>query len=397
MHKRICYFIFFLTISCSLPVFSQVQVGQNVFEVDYSNPKEYEIGGITVSGIQYLDASALITLSGLSVGEKIKIPGDAISDAINNLWKQGLLADIKVVAKRVEGNLIFLDFELQERPRLSKFKFKGVRKGEADKLREKIQLVSGKVVTENLLQTTTNRIKEYFIDKGFLFVDVQIIKEKDTTVINSEILTVIITNKNRIKINDIFIKGNTQFTERRLRSKMKATKEKGFYKIFTSSKYNEEGFETDKAKIVSLYLAKGYRDAQITTDTVYRFSRKSVNVELTISEGPKYYFRDITWVGNTKYSSTTLSQILGIKRGDVYSQQQLDEGLFMSQGGRDVSSLYMDDGYLFFQVSPVEVKVEVDSIDLEMRVYEGKQARINKVTVKGNTKTNIFIIKSKKP
>ena len=392
MHKRINYFIFFLTISCSSPVFSQIQVGQNVFEVDYSNPKDYEIGGITVSGIQFLDASALITLTGLSVGEKIKIPGDAISDAINNLWKQGLLADVKVIAKRVEGNLIFLDFALQERPRLSKFKFKGVRKGEADKLREKMQLVSGKVVTENLVQTTSNRVKEYFIDKGYLFIEVQILTEKDTSAINSEMLTVVVSNKKRIKVNEIIIKGNTQFSERRLQSKMKATKEKGFYKIFTSSKYNEEGFETDKEKIVSLYRAKGYRDAHITADSVYRFDHKSVNVELTIAEGPKYYFRDIVWVGNTKYSSVALSQILGIKRGDVYSQQQLDEGLFMSQSGRDVSSLYMDDGYLFFQVSPIEVKVEGDSIDLEMRVYEGKQARINKVTIKGNTKTNDKVV-----
>lgn len=392
MLKYIRLFVLFILVSLSFPTVAQVVIRNDSNEVDYSSPKEYEIGGITVSGIQFLDANALLTLTGLTVGEKIKVPGDAISDAINNLWKQGLLADIKVKIQKIEGRFIFLDFALQERPRLSKFKFNGVSKGEADKLREKMQLVNGKVVTENLIQSTVNRVKEYFIDKGFLFVDVKIKTEKDTSAPNSEIMTINVLNKHRIKVNEVKIKGNTQFSERRLHSKMKSTKEKGFYKIFTSSKYNEEGLSTDKEKIVDLYRAKGFRDALISWDTVYRYNDKSVNVELVINEGQKYYFRNISWVGNTKYSSSTLSQMLGIQRGDVYSQQKLDEGLFMSQSGRDVSSLYMDDGYLFFQVTPAEVKVEDDSIDLEMRVYEGKQARVNKVTVKGNTKTNDKVI-----
>ena len=372
--------------------FSQIVIGNDSNVVDYGNPKEYEIGGITVTGIQFLDESALITLTGLSVGKKIKIPGDPIADAINNLWKQGLLTDIKVNAKRIEGKLIFLEFVLKERPRLSKFKFTGVSKGEADKLRERMQLVNGKVITENLIQTTNNTVKEYYIDKGYLFIDVTIVTERDSSALNSEVMTISVSNKNKIKINEIIIKGNTQFSEKYLQGKMKATKEKGFFKIFTASKYNEEGFEKDKEKIVEIYRSKGFRDAQITHDSVYKFDDKTVNVELTIAEGPKYYFRNISWVGNTKYSSIILSQMLGINRGDVYSQEKLDEGLFMSQSGRDISSLYMDDGYLFFQVTPVEVKVEGDSIDLEMRVYEGKQARINKVTVKGNTKTNDKVI-----
>ncbi len=392
MHKKTTRLFLSLLLFIGLPAFSQIQIGADSNALDYGNPKEYEIGGLTVKGIQFLDESALLTLTGLSVGKKIKVPGDAISDAINNLWKQGLLADIKVRAKRIEGNLIFLEFVLQERPRLSKFKFTGVSKGEADKLRERIQLVNGKVITENLVQSTTNKVKEYFVDKGYLFVDVNIVTETDSTAIYSEVMTVHVTNKHRIKINEIIIKGNTQFTEKRLEGKMKATKEKGFFKIFTASKYNETGFETDKEKIVEMYHAKGYRDAQITHDTVYKYDEGSVNVELTVAEGPKYYFRNISWVGNTKYSSFMLSQMLGIDRGEVYSQQKLDEGLFMSQSGRDISSLYMDDGYLFFQVTPAEVKVEGDSIDLEMRIYEGKQARINKITVKGNTKTNDKVI-----
>lgn len=392
MPEKVQRFLLIIFLFISITSTAQVQITGTEELMDYSNPKEYEIGGITVSGVQFLDESALITLTGLTIGEKIRIPGDAISDAINNLWKQGLLADIKVIVKKIEGNLIFLDFALQERPRLSKFSFEGVSKGEADKLREKMGLVTGKVITENLKQNTINRVKDYYVEKGFLFVEVNVSTIKDTSALNSEIMTVAVTNKKRIKVHDIIITGNTEFSEKKIRRKMKGTKEKGFYKIFSSSKFNETGFETDKEKVVETYRDRGFRDARIVRDSVYRYDRKTVNVEMTIDEGHKYYFRNITWVGNTKYPTTLLSQLLGIKSGDVYSQQRLDQGLFMSQSGRDVSSLYMDDGYLFFSVTPVEIRVDGDSIDLEMRIYEGKQARINNVTVSGNTKTNDKVI-----
>lgn len=381
--------LFLFTVSISS---AQIQIG-NVDElIDYSNPREFEVGGITVTGVQFLDESALITLTGISIGEKIRIPGDEISDAINNLWKQGLLTDIKVIARKIEGNLIFLEFALQEHPRISRVSYVGVSKNETDKLREKLQLVAGKVITENLKQNTINKVKDHFIEKGYLFTDVTVTTERDTIATNSELMTVTVTNKRRIKINEVKLEGNTEFSDKKLKRKMKGTKEKGFYKIFTSSKFNETGFDTDKEKILEIYRDKGYRDVTISRDTFYRYNDKTVNVELDINEGNKYFFRNIIWVGNTKYPSAMLSQLLGIKRGDVYSQAKLDQGLFMSQSGRDVSSLYMDDGYLFFQVTPVEVKVDGDSIDFEMRIYEGKQARINNVTVKGNTKTNDKVI-----
>ncbi|MEP7264640.1 MAG: POTRA domain-containing protein, partial [Bacteroidota bacterium] len=392
MPEKVQRFLLIIFLFISISSTAQVQITGTEELMDYSNPKEYEIGGLTVSGVQFLDESALITLTGLTIGEKIRIPGDDISDAINNLWKQGLLADIKVIVKKVEGKLIFLDFALQERPRLSKFSFEGVSKGEADKLREKLGLVTGKVITENLKQNTVNKVKDHFVEKGFLFVEVNVSTSKDTSALNSEIMTVVVTNKKRIKVNDIIITGNTEFSEKKIRRKMKGTKEKGFYKIFTSSKFNETGFATDKEKIVEAYKDRGFRDARIVRDSVYRYDRKTVNVEMTIDEGHKYYFRNITWVGNTKYSTSLLSQLLGVKAGDIYSQQRLDEGLIISQSGRDVTSLYMDDGYLFFQVTPVEIRVDGDSIDLEMRIYEGKQARINNVTVSGNTKTNDKVI-----
>ncbi len=383
---------FLLFISC--PAFAQIEtIGGGLEGIDFNNPKEYELGGITMSGVQYLDESVLITLTGLNIGDRYKVPGDDIAKAIENLWKQGLLADIKVVATKILGDKIFLNFKLTERPRLSRFAFSGISKNEAEKLRDKIQLSKGKVITENLIYLTRNQIRDYYVEKGFLFINVDIKTEKDTVSgPNQELMRIAVSNRRKVRINDVIIHGNTEFTTKKILRKLKGTRIKGWYKIFNNSKYNEESLEKDKERLQTSYSSKGYRDASILKDSVYKFNNRSVNVELWINEGHKYYFRNITWVGNTKYSSTILSQTLGIKKGDVYNQAKLDEGLFMSQTQRDVSSLYMDDGYLFFQVNPVEVNVENDSIDLEMRIYEGKQATINRITVKGNTKTNDKVI-----
>ena len=392
--RKLTIVFLYLFLFTGLRAVAQVEnIGGQDQEIDYSNPKEYELGGITVTGVQFLDESVLITLTGLNVGERYRIPGDKISQAIENLWKQGILADIKVVVFKITGDRIFLTFQLAERPRLSKFAFKGISKNEADKLREKLQLVKGKVINDNLIYTTRNQVKDYYVEKGFLFIDVKVTTEKDTAAgPNQDLMMIVIGNKRRVKINDVIIHGNAQFSEKKLRRKMKGSKEKGWYKIFNSSKYKEESLEQDKEKIIASYNAKGYRDATIIKDSVYKFSDKTVNIELWLNEGPQYFFRNITWTGNTKYTSTALGQILGIKKGDIYNQQKLDEGLFISQNSRDISSLYMDDGYLFFQVTPVEVNVENDSIDLEMRIYEGKQATVNRVTVKGNTKTNDKVV-----
>ncbi len=390
MFKKTALLLFsFLIIS--LLVKAQVQLGTDLNILDYDTPKEYEVGGVTVSGVQFLDEGVLLTLTGLSVGDKIKVPGEKISQAIENLWKQGLLTDVKVRATKIVDGKIFLDFQLQERPRLSKFSFEGVKKKDADKLREKLKLAKGKVVTENLIQTTSNEVKKFYVDDGYLFTEAKVITQRDTSEPNSELMRIIVTNKKRIKIHQINITGNKEFTSKKIQRKMKATKSRGFFKFITS-KYNQDGFEEDKQKVVDKYQSKGYRDARIVRDSIYRHGKKSIDIDITIDEGHKYFFRNITWVGNTKYSSVVLGQILSINKGDVYNQKKLDQGLSLNENGRDVSSLYMDDGYLFFQVNPVEVQVDGDSIDMEMRVYEGKQAIVNKVTVKGNTKTNDKVI-----
>jgi outer membrane protein insertion porin family len=378
---------------CGLALHAQVQVGGDSAVFTYDEPKRYEIGGVTVSGTRFLDEQVLINLSGLIVGDTIDIPGEKISKAIQTLWKQGLFSDIKVQVVRIQGNRVFLDLTLTEKPRLSKFTFsKGVSKSEADKIREKIHLERDKVITENVLNNTKNVVRDFFIEKGFLNAKVEIKEYRDTLFVNRDILEIIVNKGKKVKIKDITFVGVSALKEGKLRRSMKGTKTKRFYKLFTTSKFQESTFEEDKTKIIAKYLDKGYRDAKITESKVTPVGEKRLSIQLNIDEGHQYFFRNITWIGNTKHTSQELSGILAIKKGDVYDQSVLEERLFMSQNSRDVSSLYMDDGYLFFQVTPVEVNVENDSIDLEMRVYEGKQARINKVTITGNTKTNDRVI-----
>lgn len=392
MFKRSLYLLFSLLL-ISNTALSQVLIGDSTVNmIDYANPRDYEIGGITVTGVKYLDERVLVTLTGISVGDKIRIPGDKISKAIENLWKQGLLSDIKIVATKFQGDKIFLELRLQERPRLSKFSFNGVTKSDADKLREKIKLVSGKIITENLIQTTENEVRKYYVDKGYLNAYVQIEVKDEPGIPNSQMLVINVDKKKKVKINSITYTGITQFESYELKRKMKETKEKHWYRLFSTSKFIEENYEDDKLKIIAEYTEKGYRDAKIASDSVVRHSDKTVDIFININEGLQYHFRNISWIGNTKYAARDLDRILNIKKGEVFNQKKLDEGLFGSQSGRDITSIYMDNGYLFFSVTPVEVNVEQDSIDYEMRIYEGKQATVNKVTVVGNTKTNDKVV-----
>ena len=392
MLKRILFALIFI-LSLSFRGFSQVVVGgENEQLIDYGNPKDYEIAGITVTGVKYLDENVLRTLSGLSVGDKIRVPGDKITKAIENLWKQGLLSDIKVVATRIQDNKIFLELRLQERPRLSRFSFTGVSKSDADKLREKIKLVTGKIITENLIQTTQNEVTKHFVDKGFLNAKTVIDVKDETNTPNNQILVINVIKGSRVKIQSLGFEGVTQFKEAKLRRTMKDTKVKHWYRLFSTSKFIEENYEADQVKVIEKYTEKGYRDAKIVSDTVYPFNEKAVAIRMKVDEGPRYYIRNISWIGNTKYAARDLDRILNIKKGEVFNQKKLDEALFGSQSGRDITSLYMDNGYLFFSVTPVEVSVTGDSIDYEMRIYEGKQATVNKVTVVGNTKTNDKVI-----
>ncbi len=369
------------------------QLGGDSITMDYIHPKDYVIEGLHTSGTQFLEESVLLDNTGLHKGDSIPIPGEKITNAIKSLWKQGFFSDVKIVAEKIIGNKIFLDIQLKERPKLSHFSFKGdVSKGDADNIREKIKLEKGKVVTQNTINVTNNIVKDYYTDKGYMSVEVKINESKDTTFVNSEVIEISVKKNAKFKIHAINFEGNKSIKSGKLRGAMKDTNEKHWYTIFTTSKFLEDKYRDDKQNIIAKYLDLGYRDAKIVHDTVYKFNSERINIDITIEEGHQYHFRNITWVGNTKYRSSFLDSILTIKKGDVYNQSELEKRISLNPNGKDVTSLYMDDGYLFFQVTPVEVAIENDSIDLQIRIYEGKQARINKVTVTGNTKTNDRVV-----
>jgi len=387
--KKIFFSITALFLITAGSLMAQVSLQNQLSNPDYSNPKEYVIGGIQVTGIQHLDQSVIVHLSGLQVGDTISVPGEKITNAIEKLWEQGLFSDVKIAADRIVGDQIFLNLILKERPRLSKFTFNGVKKGQADDLRENLDLVKGAQVTENLLLNIRSGVKRYFVDKGFRKVEVDIVQEPDTTMPNNVILYINVDPNERIKIENLIIEGNEYFPDWRLRLKMKETKEKAWYHLFKASKFIREDFKDDKKAIIDKYNEEGFRDARIIVDSIWENDEKTINLKLVIDEGDKYYFRDIDWVGNTKYTDKQLRQVLGIESGDVYNQKLLDERLM---GENSVFSIYQDNGYLFSNITPVEVNIEEDSIDLEMQIYEGKQARINEVSITGNTRTNDHVI-----
>ncbi|MCC9136401.1 outer membrane protein assembly factor BamA [Pontibacter silvestris] len=360
--------------------------------IDYSQPRQYRIAGIEVTGSNFLDPNALISLSGLTVGDEITVPGEVISRAIQKLWDQGILGDVEIYATRVEGNDIYLTFDLKERPRLSRFVFNGISKTQQDALRDKVSLQRGRTVTDAVLSSTRNIIKEYYIDKSYLNVKTTITQRPDSILPNSVVLNINIDKGDKVKISDIEFAGNEAFSDKKLRKQLKKTKEKRFYKIFTSSKFNRTEYENDKQLLLDFYNSEGYRDATIVSDSVYKVSEDRLAIRIVIDEGIRYYYRNITWNGNYLYDDDYLTRVLGIAKGDVYNKQELDKRLNYNPTGIDVSALYQNDGYLFFNIDPVEVRVQGDSIDLEMRVSEGPQATIDKVVVTGNDKTSDYVI-----
>ena len=435
MNKFIRYFSFmffaFALFAFGNEAKAQIQVGDDLSEVDYGRPKEYEIAGITVEGAQNVDKNALMMISGLRVGNTVKVPGNDFSQAIKKIWEQGMFEDVAINATDFVGDKVFLEIVIRERPRVSKFSFKGVKKTEADEIRNKINLSRGDVATDHLLTKTRRIIEDYYYEKGYLNADIDIEQVADTTRNGYVDMVINIDKGHKVKIGKINFIGNENLSDGQLQAAMKETKQRGHFdplnplgplvvntiadvltlkplkaitgveeyfaenyrpRIFKASKYIESNYKDDKQKIIEKYNSKGYRDALIVRDSIYRIDDRNVGIDIVLDEGHKYHYRNITWTGNTKYTSETLDGILGIKKGDVYNKELLDKNLTLSETTLDISSLYMDDGYLFFHVNPVEVQVENDSIDLEIRMYEGEQARISNVSLVGNTKTNDYVV-----
>ena len=403
-------------------------------------PKEYTIAGIKIVGTKYLDESLLVSISGLTVGDKVMFPGtENFSKAITKLWNQNLFSNIAIYFTKLVGSDIYLEINVTERPRLLNFYFKGATKSEADDLKPKTGLIKGRVVTENMKQTAEQNIEKYYADKGFQSVSISINEAKDASAPNSESLTFNIVKGVKVRINQISFFNNQVVTSAKLKQEMKDTKEMsrltlyppkdsssygvikpitlkeyidewGFlyftttrdfldpyfrFKLFSSAKFNAAKYATDKEKLLDYYNSLGYRDAGIVADTQYYNVKGQMNINIKVEEGNKYYFGNIAWKGNTKYSDSLLTLLMGIKKGDVYNQEILNKKLGKGGAteGADISGLYLDDGYLFFRVDPVETAVYNDTIDFEIRMTEGPQATIKNVTITGNEKTKEYVIR----
>lgn len=361
--------------------------------VDYKKVQSYEIGGIKVTGLKYRDSKAIIAVSGLRVGRKITIPGQDIPQAVKALLKLKLFSDIQIHLERTIGEIAFLEIKLKERATLSKYSYVGVKKSKHEDLNEILQniVTKGGIVTEDMKQLARYKITEFYVEKGYPDAEVQVTEFQDTSKMNAIGLRFNIDRKKRVKIKKIIFEGNDNVSDWKLRRKMKNTK--NVWNIIKASKYIEDKFQEDKQAIIAHYNNIGYRDAKIIGDSLYRDAKGKQYLTIKIDEGKKYYFRNITWKGNSVYEDDYLSRVLGLRKGDVYNKELLDKRISFSLDGRDVSSLYMDDGYLKFRIDPVEKAIEGDSIDIQIRITEGPQLTVNKVVIKGNDRTHENVIR----
>jgi len=385
MYKKLI--IILLVLFGSLNLYSQVVADSTNFSIRYDGAKKYILAGLEVSGIRFLDTEVLKNLSGFVIGDEILIPGERITSALKKYWHQGLFSDVRISATKIVGSKIWLDIYLQERPRLSQKFYKGVSKSEKEDIEKKVMLLVGGQVTDNLINTAKRQILGIFQGKGFYNTEVEIIQRDDPSKVNQVILDINVNKKVKVKISKIDFIGVTALSKKELEKAMKKTKAKKIRNFFASKKFLEDKFEEDKLNLIKKYNEKGYRDAIIVADTIAKDTlRNTVHLKYYIDEGKRYYFRNIRWVGNTIYGDQQLNLVLGIRKGDIFDQKLLDKRL--TEDDDAVSNVYLNNGYLFYNLSPVEVNVEKDSIDFEMRMVEGTQATINSIGIKGNTKTN---------
>ncbi len=402
--------------------------------------KEYTIAEVNITGIRYLDTSIVYSIANLQPGDKFVHPGaDIFGKAISNLWRQKLFSNVQIYVTRIDGDKVWLEINLQERPRLGSYKFIGIKKSEEEDILGKITLTKQTIITENTRRELTEKITGHFSEKGYRNVKVKIEESPDPAFVNSNVLTIIVDKGGKVRINEVGFYGNENIEDLRLKKQLKGTKEMskltfypdkatspygenkpfsfnqymrdwGFlslsktkmlldpyfrFKLFSGAKFDAKKYEEDKEKILDYYNSMGYRDAQIVADTQYTTANGNLNVDLKVDEGRRYYFGNINWKGNAKYSDSLLNVILGINKGDIYNVAILNKrlGKEASQDGGDISGLYMDEGYLFFRAEPVETAVYNDTIDYEIRIMEGPQARIKNVTIAGNEKTKDYVIR----
>ncbi len=366
----------------------------NAQDITLEKGKEYILSGVEVTGRVSFNEQTVITFTGLEIGSKIRIPGEEISVAITKLWKLGLFNDVNFYVKKIEGESIFLELELYELPKLNDIKIKGVKKGKKEDILKEAELNKGKIVNDNLITNTKNYIENKFQKDGFYNTKVTINTLTDST--NTKVdMVVFIDRGEKVKINTIDFIGNELLADEKLKKAFKNTKEKKTYRIFKASKFVKEKYKEDLASLILKYKEKGFRDARVTNESVvYNKEINKLNLSINIDEGKKYYFGDVRFLGNTVYSDQFLNSILGIKRGEIYNGVLLEKRIAdkTSPDAEDITNLYQNNGYLWSNINPVEVKTENDTIDFEIRISEGPIAYFSNITVKGNDKTNDKVI-----
>ena len=346
-------------------------------------PHKYEIAGIKVTGVDYYEDFIVIGYSGLNVGDRIDIPGPEITDAAKRFYRQGLFSKIQIKVEKTCGDKAWLEFALRPQPRISEVNYFGIKGGEKKDLMDRLQLSAGNQITPNIVNRAEAIIRKFYSEKGFGNATVKINQRDDLTHENEVIVDIIINKNNKVKVHKIYIEGNEVLSDRAVQGAMKKTNEKGkLINIFKQKKFVEQDYRDDLNRIIEKYNEKGYRDAKIIADSVVPYDDKTVDVHIALEEGKRYYIKDIDWVGNTIFTNEVLNAYLGMKPGEVYNQKLLNKRLTEDEDA--VSNLYLNRGYLFYQLVPIEKTIDGDSISLEMRMMEGPQARINKVIINGN-------------
>ncbi len=393
---RLSRFICILSLmALSCPLWAQQ--GASDVEVDYNNPKKYIVGGVKVEGTQYISSAQILQIAALQPGMEVTVPSEALSNIVSRLWAQRYFEDVAVSIDSLAPtrDTAFFKVSIVERPRVSRWLYSGVKSGEQKELEERLNLRRGGEFSDYVAKTATDIIKRYYKEKGFYNVKVDVNTKRDTVIKSAIRVQFAVDRGEKVKIQKITFNGADNVKESKLVKSMKKTRDKRLQNFFSSKKFQEKEYDNDKRQLLSVFNEAGYRDARIVSDTMYFVEPNRLQIDFDIDEGKKYYFRDITWTGNSVYASDVLNNVLMIKKGDVYDVVTMEKRLF--GGGKpneyDITKLYRDNGYLFFNVQPVEMNIEGDSVDVEMRIVEGKPATLNNIIINGNDLTNERVVR----
>ncbi|MCI2082861.1 MAG: BamA/TamA family outer membrane protein [Bacteroidales bacterium] len=394
--KRFCIIVCLL-FSVTFSAIAQEGNQTSGIVVDYDHPKTYTVGALRVKGVKYIDESSILSITGIQPGEKLTVPSQDLSQVVKRLWLQKRFSSVGLTIDSLgQGDTAYFSLVLAERERVSAWIYKGVKNSERDDLKDKLHLRKGQQLSEYVKQTSVDLINDYYHEKGYLKSNVEVQVAKDSMIANAVRVTFDVTKGPKVRIKAISYSGQgDDISKFKLDKSMKKTKDKSIYNLFSSKKFNEKEYPNDKQSLVSVFNEKGYRDAKIEKDSVYYMTPNRLGIHIDINRGKKYYFRNITWTGNSVYSGEALSKVMMIKKGDIYDVVTMEKRLF--GGGKEnelsISKLYRDQGYLFFNVQPVELNIVGDSVDVEMRIVEGEPATFNHIIINGNTLTNEKVVR----